>query len=187
MHRRSMVGHRTSTSLRLSDSYSCELGFVCRYWLLSSSFECLYVAFDLLFPFPKSNSVLQYRHDGRRRPTSIVDLTARVPCRFFTFAEHVSFEHSIGSSRPMITSRREGNINRQNSKVSSHSYHRSVSPLRPACVRAVRGPRPVRSSSQRRDFLSNRKYRYRPHTQADVTDCWPCAYPGLRLCFEHVA
>ena len=44
------------------------------------------------------------------------------PCRFFTFAKHVSFEHSMGSSRPMITSRRERNINKQTKlKISSHS------------------------------------------------------------------
>ena len=41
---------------------------------------------------------------------------------FYTFAKHLSFEHSMGSSRPMITSRREGNINKQTKlKITSHS------------------------------------------------------------------
>ena len=44
----------------------------------------------------------------------------------FTFAKLVSFEHSIGSSQPMITSsssRREGNINKR-AKVSSPALNR---------------------------------------------------------------
>ena len=46
-----------------------------------------------------------------------------------------------------------------------------------ACV--LSAPRPVHDlSGWRRDFLSNRKYRYRPHTQPDVGNCWPC--PGFR-------
>ena len=40
---------------------------------------------------------------------------------FFTFAEHVSFEHSTGSSCPVISSRREGNINKQIKLKSSYS------------------------------------------------------------------
>ena len=77
--------HRTSTSLWLSNSYSCEFGFVCQWWLLFSSFQCGYGAFDLFFPIPKSNSASRYANDDGQRPTSIVDLTARVPCRFFYF------------------------------------------------------------------------------------------------------
>ena len=48
-------------------------------------FSVDYGAFDLFFPFPKSNSASQYGNDDGQRPTSIVDLTARVPCRFFYF------------------------------------------------------------------------------------------------------
>ena len=32
----------------------------------------------------------------------------------------------------------------------------------------------ARPALQRRDFLSNSKYRYRPLAQPDVADCWPC-------------
>ena len=136
-----MAGHRTSTPLWLFDSYSCEFGFVCQWWLLSSSFQCGYVAFHLFFPFPKSNSASQYANDDWQRPTSIVDLTAREPCRSFTFAKHVSSEHSIGIPCPVISSRREGNINKQTKLKSFLTLERrSTSPHRPACcVRALRG------------------------------------------------
>ena len=130
----------SSHSLWLSDPYSCGFGFVCQWWLLSSSFKCGYVAFDLFFPFPKSNSASQYANDYWQRPTSIVDLTAREPFRIFTFAKHVSFEHSTGIPCPMISSRREGNINKQTKLKSFLTLDRwSVSPHRPACVRALRG------------------------------------------------
>ena len=135
-----IAGHRTSTSLWLSDSYTCEFGFVCQWWLLFSSFQCGYVAFDLFFPFPKSNSASQCANDDWQRPTSIVDLTAREPCRIFAFAKHVSFEHSTGIPCPVISSRREGNINKQTKLKSFLTLdRRSVSPHRPACVRALRG------------------------------------------------
>ena len=136
-----MAGHRTSTSLWLSDSYTCEFGFVCQWWLLFSSFQCGYVAFDLYFPFPKSNSA-RYANDDWQRRTSIVDidLTAREPCRIFTFAKHVSFEHSTGIPCPVISSRRDGNINKRTKLKSFLTLdRRSVSPHLPACVRAVRG------------------------------------------------
>ena len=75
-----------------------------------------------------------------QRPTSIVDVTAREPCRIFTFAKHVCFEHSIGIPCPVISSRREGNINKQTKLKSFLTLdRRSVSPHRPACVRALRG------------------------------------------------
>ena len=135
-----MAGHRTSTSLWLSNSYTCEFGFVCQWWLLFSSFQCGYVAFDLFFPFPKSNSASQYANDDWQRPTSMVDLTAREPCRIFTFAKHVRFEHSTGIPCPVISSRREGNINKLTKLKSFLTLdRRSVSPHRPACVRALRG------------------------------------------------
>ena len=135
-----MAGHQTSTSLWLSDSYTCEFGFVCQWWLLFSSFQCGYVAFDLFFPFPKSSSASQYANDDWRRPTWTVDLTAREPCRIFTFAKHVSFEHSTGIPCPVISSIREGNINKRTKLKSFLTLdRRSVSPHRPACLRALRG------------------------------------------------
>ena len=108
--------------------------------ILPSSFQCGYVAFDLFFPFPKSNSASQYANGDWQRATSIVDLTAREPCRIFTFPKHVCFEHSTGIPCPVIPSRREGNINKQTQLKSFLTLdRRSVSPHRPACVRALRG------------------------------------------------
>ena len=108
--------------------------------ILPSSFQCGNVAFDLFFPFPKSNSASQYANGDWQRATSIVDLTARELCRIFTFAKHVCLEHSTGIPCPVIPSRREGNINKQTKLKSFLTLdRRSVSPHRPACVRALRG------------------------------------------------
>ena len=103
---------------------------------------------------------------------SIVDLTAREPCRIFTFAKHVTFEHSIGIPCPVISSRREGNINKQTKLKSFLTLDRrqSVRIDLPVFGRSAASGR----SGWRRDFLSNRKYRYRPYTQPDVGNCWPC-------------
>ena len=87
-----------------------------------------------------------------QRPTSIVDLTAREPCRIFTFAKHVCFEHSTGIPCPVISSRRDGNINKRTKLKSFLTLdRRSVSPHRPASVRALRGQCSGRSG-WRRDF-----------------------------------
>ena len=59
----------------------------------------------------------------------------------FTFAKHVSFEQATpGIPCPVISSRREGNINKRTKLKSFLTLdRRSVSPHRPACVRALRG------------------------------------------------
>ena len=167
-----MAGHRTSTSLWLSDSYTCEFGFVCQWWLLLSSFQCGYLAFDLFFPFPKSNSASQYANDDWQRPTSIVDLTAREPCRIFTFAKHVSFEHSIGIPCPVISSRREGKHQQTDKTQKFLDTRSSISQSASTCL-CSGAPRPVGDLAGAATFLSNRKYRYRPYTQPDVGNCWP--------------
>ena len=52
---------------------------------------------------------------------------------FFTFAEHVSFEHSTGSPWPVIYSGREGNTNKLTKLKSFFTLdRRSCSPHRPA-------------------------------------------------------
>ena len=139
-----MAGHRTSTSLwlELSDSYTCEFGFVCQWWLLFSSFQCGYVASDLFFPFPKSNSASQNANDDWERPTSIDDLTAREPCRIFTFAKHVSFEHSTGIPCPVISSRRDRNINKWTKTQKFLDTRSSISQSASSCL-CSGAPRPV--------------------------------------------
>ena len=65
---------------------------------------------------------------------------------------------------------KETSTNRQNSKVSWHSIvDQSVRIDLPVFGRSAASGR----SGWRRDFLSNRKYRYRPYTQPDVGNCWP--------------
>ena len=67
---------------------------------------------------------------------------------------------------------KETSTNRQNSKVSWHSIvDQSVRIDLPLFGRSAASGR---SGWRRgRDFLSNRKYRYRPYTQPDVGNCWP--------------
>ena len=101
---------------------------------------------------------------------------------FFTFAEHVSFEHSTGSPWPVIYSGREGNINKQTHKTQKFlctrsSIRQSASPCMPLCSGAAAS---ARSGAGAATFRSNRKYRYRRHTQLDVGNCWPCSdLPGI--------
>ena len=91
---------------------------------------------------------------------------------FFTFTEHVSFEHSTGSPWPVIYSGREGNINKQTYKTqkflhSRSSIRQSASPVFGLSTASAR------SGAGAATFRSNRKYRYRPHTQSVVGNCWP--------------
>ena len=93
---------------------------------------------------------------------------------FFTFAEHVSFEHSTGSPWPVIYSGREGNSNKQTKLKSFFTLdHQVVRIALLICVQALRGQCAIWLARRDVDFLSNRKYRYRPHTQPDVGNCWP--------------
>ena len=74
---------------------------------------------------------------------SIVDLTAREPCRIFTFANHVTFEHSIGIPCPVLSSRREGNINvNKQTKLKSFLSRSSISQSASTCL-CSGAPRPV--------------------------------------------
>ena len=146
-HCRSAAVHRTVTSLWLSDSYSCECGFVCQWWLLSSSFQCGYGVFDLFFPFPKSNSASQYANDDWQRPTSIVDLTAGYHADFFYFRGALQLWTLY--RQPLACDlfwkrRKHQQTDIQNSKVSSHSIVDQAVRivlliLACACVRALRG------------------------------------------------
>ena len=96
---------------------------------------------------------------------------------FFTFAEHVSFEHSTGSPWPVIYSGREGNTNKQTNKTQKFlhtrsSIRQSASPCSCTVVLGLSAAS-ARSGAGAATFRSNRKYRYRPHTQSDVGNSWP--------------
>ena len=132
-------------ALRMAFSFSLELG---------------YVVLGLFFPFPNSLSTWQVRlrslivADNDRRshlPLSPGTMSS------ILFAKHVSFEHSVSSPRPVITSRREKKQQQgQSFSAPNRQSVRFMLPHQPA--RAV-GARPRCS-----EFLSNRKYRYRSYT-----------------------
>ena len=94
---------------------------------------------------------------------------------FFPFAEHVSFTHSTGSPWPVIFfwKRRK---HQQTDKTQKFLHTRSLigqsaSPC--SCLYVFGRSAASARSGWGRDFLSNRKYRYHPHTQPDVGNCWP--------------
>ena len=178
IYRRSQAGHRTSTSLRLPDLYSCEFGFVRQWWLLCTSFQWGYVAFDLFFPFPSRTlpRSLRTRTDNGLLRSS-VSLPGIMPIFYFHGARQLWTLYRQFS--PMITSRREGNINKQTKlkqKTKDKTFfafdRRSVGPLCPTCVWV---PQPAHDlaggAANSLATASNR-----PHTQPDVADCWPCCH-----------
>ena len=66
---------------------------------------------------------------------------------FFTFAEHVSFEHSTGSPWPVIYSGRERNINKQTYKTQNflHTWSSIRQSALPCSCLCSGAPRPVRN------------------------------------------
>ena len=104
-------------------------GSVTRSWIwiralrmaFSSSLEFGYVVLGLFFPFPNSQSNWQVRlrcliaADTDRRSHSPLPPGTMSS---ILFAKHVSFEHSVSSPRPVITSRREQKNNK--AKVFQH-------------------------------------------------------------------
>ena len=140
----------------------------------SSSLELGYVVLGLFFPFPNSLSTWQVRlrsltvADNDRR--SYLPLSPGTMSSIL-FAKHVSFEHSVSSPRPVITSRREKNNNNK-AKVFQHPID-SQSASCSLISRHVLSARAVGARPRCSEFLSNRKYRYRSYTQTDDTHCWP--------------
>ena len=147
----------------------------------SSSLEFGYVVLGLFFPFPNSQSNWQVRlrcliaADTDRRSNSPLPPGTMSS---ILLAKHVSFEHSVSSPRPVITSRREEKNNKAKvfqHPIDSHSQSASsclISPHFAAGASACCRSRPRCS-----EFLSNWKYRYRSYTQTDDTHCWPWAIP----------
>ena len=111
--------------------------------VFSSSFQCGYVAFDLFFPhFPNRTlpgSTRTMTDSGQRR--SSISLPGH-HVDFFTFAEHVSFEHSTGSSHPSISSGREGNINKLDKTQTFLDTRSSISLSASPCL-CSGAPQPV--------------------------------------------
>ena len=124
-------------------------------------------------------------------PLSQVELCLAVRERWLTAANRQSSISLLGNHAEFLLSRstspsntllvslalwflleeKKTSTNRQNSKVSWHSIvDQSVRIDLPVFGRSAASGR----SGWHRDFLSNRKYRYRPYTQPDVGNCWPC-------------
>ena len=117
-----MAGHRTSTSLWLSDSYTCEFGFVCQWWLLFSSFQCGYIAFNLFFPFPSRTlprSTRTMTDSGQLRSSiSLLGNHAK-----FLLSRSTSPLNTLQASHALwfLLEEKKTSTNGQNSKVSWHS------------------------------------------------------------------
>ena len=98
------------------------------------------------------------------------------PSTYFSPFPSRTLPRSTGSPWSVIHSGREGNINKQTYKTQTFvhtrsSIRQSASPCSCLCSGA---PRPVSDpGAGAATFFSNRKYRYRPHTQPDVGNCWP--------------
>ena len=140
----------------------------------SSSLELGYVVLGLFFPFPNSLSTWQVRL--RSLTVADNDRRSHLPLSPGTmssilFAKPVSFEHSVSSLRPVITSRREKKDNNK-AKVFQHPID-SQSASCSLSSRHVLSARVVGARPRCSEFLSNRKYRYRSYTQTDDTHCWP--------------
>ena len=150
-------GCRTRTRL---DSSSCvDNGFFLRVLSLDTSSSTYFPLFQLAL-CPASTP------DSSRRRSSI-----SLPRNHVTFslAKQVSFEHSI--SIPSLLSLRDWKKN-----IQTNDRQMTRQKVSPQFVidRSSASPRSQsRPALQRRDFLSNSKYRYRPLTQPDVADCWP--------------
>ena len=103
--------------------------------------------------------------DSNRRRSSISPPRNHVA---FSLAKQVSFEHSISSPSLLLLQEGKKNIHTNDRQMTRQK-------VSPQFVVDRSSARPDRDRGQRCDFLSNSKYRYRPLTQPDVADCWPCS------------
>ena len=125
-------------------------------------------------PFPTRFRPRQYirRLSGRRRsdrPGNMLLLLAR----------HVDLELSFGSSSnqpsPYCSEKRSLHLQLEKRTLlpaSIGQLHVNVG----ASLRTATASGAASTRGRRRGFLSDRKYRYHPRTQADVDDCWPCSW-----------
>ena len=174
IHLRSVAGHRTWTSLLLSYLYSdscVDDGYCLRLWSVwRSPFTYFPLSqVELCLAVREKKWLRAAKHDRWFPPPP--------PPRYhadFLLSRRTSVLKTLLAALVLwlILEEKETSTNRQSSKVSSHDC-RSASLYHSACFRALRDSRPTQSSWQRRDFFSNRRGQYRPHTQPNVADCWP--------------
>ena len=128
-------------------------------------------------PFPTRFLPRQYirRLSGRRR-------SHRSESMLLLLATHVDLELSFGSSsnQPLSYCSEKRSLHLQLEKRTLlFSLDRSASCdcWRSQGSTGAQPQRPASARGRRRGFLSDRKYRYHPRTQADVADCWPSSPP----------
>ena len=115
--------------------------------------------------------------DSNRRRSSISPPRNHVA---FSLAHQVGFEHSISSPGLLLLWERKKNIQTNDRQMTRQK-------VSPQFIVDRSSARPDRDRGQHhRDFLSNSRYRYRPLTQPDVTDCWPCMLVELPQVSQHV-
>ena len=150
------------TCARLDSNLCVDNGFFLRVLSLDTLSSTYFPLFQLALR-PASTP------DSNRRRSSISPPRNHVA---FSLAKQVSFEHSMGSSCLFLL--REGNKNIQTND--RQMTRQKVSP-QVVVDRSSALARPDRDRGQRcsaATFPSNSKYRYRPLTQPDVANCWPC-------------
>ena len=138
MHCSSAAARSACMHAHNSSSIECrpQFGSLTRSWIwiralrmaFSSSLELGYVLLGLFFPFPNSLSTWQVRLQSLTvadyDPRSHLPLSPGTMSSIL-FAKHVSFEHSVSSPRPVITSRRE----KKKTRPKFFSTQSTVSPL----------------------------------------------------------
>ena len=137
-------------------------------------FSCQDTSSPMYFPpFPNSLSAPPVRTKAER-PTSISP-----PSMLHLLATHVDRELSFGSSsnQPLsyCSEKRSFHLQLENERFFSASIgelHVIVGTPKKALRHSHSGQ--ASALGRRRGFLSDRKYRYHPRTQADVANCWPC-------------
>ena len=90
------------------------------------------------------------------------------------FAKHVSFEHSVSSPRPVITSRREEKNNKAKvfqRPIDNHSQSASSCLISPHFAASAVGVGRGAASFLATESTGTVLYTY---TQTDDTHCWPC-------------
>ena len=137
--------------------------------VFSLCFEFGHVVLDLFSPLPTRSPCRKY---AWQQPTSIVDISAQEPCRFFSRKAGQLWTLNK-QPLPIFTSRR----GKKHPNKRQTNDQTKVSP-QVVVDRSSALARPDRDRGQRcsaATFPSNSKYRYRPLTQPDVANCWPCA------------
>ena len=124
---------------------------------------------------------LIHRATGCRKPwckNHGCGITGRCPSKIFLFS---FIKHAVLNGQ---TAHTKGCLENRCETQKFLDTRSSISQSASTCL-CSGAPRPVGDLAGAATFLSNRKYRYRPCTQPDVGNCWPCV--GRRGCTTDLA